>query len=210
MTYIVYFIFLSLIIAGILVIRKEFEKRERDRMLRWRIRENTVEIIDVLKEKIFSRMNRDKLDMELYQSISYVRNMASIQADLSSQRILDHLFMQCDKLKPVYAEMIGNFQQNKREEAMLCFREKVKGDLAADFARLLIQWDELEPKVLIETLVSYQKNSREIRKTIRKRKDELISDLIYLPIVINIVVIFINFIYVAYFIDQRNMLNMMF
>jgi hypothetical protein len=37
-----------------------------------------------------------------------------------------------------------------------------------------------------------------------------ISDLIYLPVVVNKLVIFINFIYVAYFIDQKEMLENVF
>jgi hypothetical protein len=46
------------------------------------------------------------------------------------------------------------------------------------------------------------------RLTEQKKKDEMISDMVYFPVVVNILVIFVNFIYVAYFLDQKEMLQM--
>jgi uncharacterized protein YneF (UPF0154 family) len=45
--------------------------------------------------------------------------------------------------------------------------------------------------------------------TVQKRRDETVSDLIYLPVVINVMLVFINFIYVGYFIDQKEMLTIL-
>jgi hypothetical protein len=47
---------------------------------------------------------------------------------------------------------------------------------------------------------------KEMRLTARKKKDELVSDLIYLPVVANILIVFLNFIFVAYFVEQKDML----
>jgi len=44
------------------------------------------------------------------------------------------------------------------------------------------------------------------RQTRQKKRDEMISDLIYFPVIMNVMLILINFIYVAYFIDQRDAL----
>ena len=60
----------------------------------------------------------------------------------------------------------------------------------------------------METLLSYEKTMKAVRVTEQKKRDEIISDLIYFPVVLNILVIFINFIYIAYFIDQKEMLQM--
>jgi len=90
------------------------------------------------------------------------------------------------------------------------FSAKVGTPISGDFARLLVQWDDIDPRELLETLLSHQKNIKEVRITTQKRRDEMISDLIYLPAVLNVMLIFINFIYVAYFIDQRDLLTMFF
>jgi hypothetical protein len=49
----------------------------------------------------------------------------------------------------------------------------------------------------------------EVSLTLRKKRDETISDLIYLPVVVNLMIVFINFIYVAYFLDQKEMLTLL-
>ena len=58
----------------------------------------------------------------------------------------------------------------------------------------------------METLTSYQKAIEQVRLTKQKKWDEMISDLVYFPVIMNVMLILINFIYVAYFIDQRDAL----
>ena len=43
-----------------------------------------------------------------------------------------------------------------------------------------------------------------------RRQDEIISNLIYIPVVINVILIFIDFLCVSFFIEQREMLNNLF
>jgi hypothetical protein len=59
-------------------------------------------------------------------------------------------------------------------------------------------------------LISYQKNIKEAKKTAQAKQDEIISEMIYFPIVLNVFVIFINFIIVGYFMEQQQMFNMLF
>jgi hypothetical protein len=81
--------------------------------------------------------------------------------------------------------------------------------VSRDFGRLLIQLDEISPRELEETLLSYRKNIREVKATRQKLQDEMMSDLLYLPVVINVLMIFVNFIYVAYFIEQKEMFGLL-
>ena len=82
----------------------------------------------------------------------------------------------------------------------------MQSHVAGDYGRLLLQWEKLSPSLLMETLISYQKAIEQVRQTKRKKWDELISDLVYFPVIMNVMLILINFIYVAYFIDQRDAL----
>jgi hypothetical protein len=100
-------------------------------------------------------------------------------------------------------------RKNQKEDAIQSFIETVGSEFSKDFARLLTQWDEIDPRELTETLLSHQKNIREVRLTVQKRRDEMISDLIYLPVVVNVMLVFLNFIYVAYFLEQKQMLTML-
>lgn len=151
-----------------------------------------------------------KMDREIFESITFLRNLASIEKGRSSSAdsVIEKLSEHNGLLQPIFIRMLNLLRINQPKEAAALFSQKVGTPAGRDFAGLLIQWDRLEPGELLETLLSYEKSMKAVRLTDQKRRDEIISDLIYFPVVVNILVIFINFIYVAYFIDQKEMLQM--
>lgn len=168
-----------------------------------------------LIEKVIRRIKalREKqIDREIFEAIIFLRNMASIEKgrNSSADAVIEKLTENNGLLRPVFIRMLNLLRVNQTKEAAALFYQKTGTPAGRDFAGLLIQWDRLEPAELLETLLSYEKNMKAVRLTDQKRRDEIISDLIYLPVVVNILVIFINFIYVAYFIDQKEMLEMFF
>jgi hypothetical protein len=151
-----------------------------------------------------------KMDREIFESITFLRNLASIEKGRrsSTDYIIEQLSEHNGLLQPIFIKMLNLLRMNRTKEATALFSQKVGTTAGRDFAGLLIQWDRLEPGELLETLLSYEKSMKAVRLTDQKRRDEIISDLIYFPVVVNILVIFINFIYVAYFLDQKEMLQM--
>ena len=151
-----------------------------------------------------------KMDREIFESITFLRNLASIEKgrSCSTDYVIEQLSEHNGLLQPVFIKMLNLLRVNKPKEAAALFSQKVGTTAGRDFAGLLIQWDRLEPGELLETLLSYEKSMKAVRLTDQKRRDEVVSDLIYFPVVVNILVIFINFIYVAYFLDQKEMLQM--
>ena len=160
--------------------------------------------------RTIKKYRQQKMDKEIIDAISFLRNMASIEKgkSCSTDYIVERLSEYNGFLQPVYIKMLSFLRINQSKEAAEYFAKKAGTTSARDFAGLLIRWDRMEPDGLLETLLSYEKSMKAIRITDQKRKDEMISDLIYFPVVVNILVIFINFIYVAYFIDQKEMLQM--
>lgn len=164
-------------------------------------------------EVIFRRIRsyrEKKMDREIFEAITFLRNLASIEKGRTSSTdsIIEKLSEHNGLLQPLFIRMLNLLRVNQTKEAATFFYKKVGTPASRDFAGLLIQWDRLEPGELLETLLSYEKSMKAVRLTDQKRKDEIISDLIYFPVVINILIIFINFIYVAYFLDQREMLQL--
>ncbi len=151
-----------------------------------------------------------KLNREIFESIVFLRNLASIDKgrEYSSDTIIEKLSEHEGLLRPVFIKMLNLLRLNQPMEAAELFSKSVGTQAGRDFSVLLIKWDRLEPGELMETLLSYEKSMKASRITSQKRKDEIVSELIYFPVVINILVIFINFIYIAYFIEQKEMLMM--
>lgn len=151
-----------------------------------------------------------KKERELYEGISFLKNMIVIPDNcrVSADAVIESLFEYSDLLRPVYSKMLNYLRMNRKEEALRFFALESGAGLGRDFGRLLLDFDQVPPDKLLETLISYQKTLKEMNLTNLKKKDEMISDLVYLPVVLNVVLIFINFIYIAYFLDQKEMLQM--
>ncbi len=211
----IYYILCSIAIAGVILLQRERHRMRWLRDRRWRMKLNTVDykkfplvrmVLDAAEER-----KQDKTDMEIYEAISFLRNITILGkgGTLSADAVLEQLILHRGSLSPVYAKTLRLLRQNQKEEAIAYFSDAAGTEISKDFARLLIQWDEIDPKQLLETLLSYQKKIRETRLTSQKLRDETVSDLIYLPVVINVMLVFINFIYVGYFIDQKEMLTIL-
>lgn len=157
------------------------------------------------------KRRQSRTDLEIYEAISFMRNVTIVGegGKLNADTLLEQLILNKGNLAPVYAKTLQMLRQNQKVEAIEYFSIAAGTKISDDFIRLLMQWDDIEPEQLLETLLSHQKSVREARYTVRKRRDELISDLIYLPVVMNVMLVFINFIYIGYYIDQREMLTML-
>ena len=106
--------------------------------------------------------------------------------------------------------MLSHQRLNRKQKALEAFSSYVQVPMARELAGLLLQWDELESKVISEILTSHQKTLRDIRMTQQTRRDETMSDLIYLPAVFNVLIICVNFIYISYYINQQEVFRLLF
>lgn len=165
-----------------------------------------------LKKK-WGQLNKKRkmelIDKEIYDAISFLRNVIAIERgkQVSTDFIIEQLSEREGVLQSTYIRMLSLLRLNKKEEAAQLMSEELQTSNGKEFAGLLLKWDEINPQELTEILLSHQKSIKEFRVTSRKQKDEMISDLIYFPVVMNVVFIFINFIYVGYFISQKEILQ---
>ncbi len=214
-TYLVYLGFLITCFAGGLFLFWESYERALRRTQRWRmqiIKKFPNDYFPSSEVKAFLRKIRQaRIESELYETVAFLRNAIILGngRNQSVDSLIEELSGRRGALAKIFAKVLRLLRQNQRDEALLCFTEEIGNETAADFGRILLDWDEMDPALLQESLFSYQKNIREVRLTARKKKDEVLSDLIYLPVVLNVMLVFLNFIYVGYFIDQKEMLTML-
>ena len=159
------------------------------------------------------RRRLQAVEREIYEGISFLRNLLTLNAgrDIRADQVLEQLSCRQGVLKPVYLRMLGLLRLNRHREAIAVFHQESGGDPAGgEYASLLIKWDEIDPADLAEIMISMQRSFREKKITRQKRQDEVISDLIFLPVMLNVVVLFLNFLVVAFFLQQQEMLSVLF
>lgn len=129
---------------------------------------------------------------------------------MSTQLLLEELSDICPGLKPYYLDMAHSLQVYDKNRAENILYDAIGVSYARDIGSFLAGWEDIPPEDLMSTIDTYRAALREERLTKQKRRDELISDLVYFPVVVNSMAILMNFIYIAYFIQQRDALSILF
>ena len=162
--------------------------------------------------EISARKKVEEMQKELSESLAYVKNLVLLGRDrsISAQLLLTELSEFSEKLSPVYLDMVHSLNLNETDRAKNALYEAMGIEYALDIGRFLAGWDELSQNEIKETCSLFIDTLREERESRLAQRDEIISDLVYIPAVANAMLVLFNFIYVALFIQQRNALEMLF
>ena len=158
-----------------------------------------------------SKRRVERLEQELSESLSYVKNIAVLGRgeNISAELLLSELAGFSKLLKPVFLDMAHDLHTNEKDRASEKLYQVLPKDYARDVGSFLASWEDIAPGDLISTIDVYSDMLRRARVTRLKQRDELISDLIYFPVVINCMAVLLNFIYIAYFIEQQDALMLL-
>ena len=157
---------------------------------------------------LFRAYYEDKLRKEVGEGLSVMRNIIAggSGSTIGSDELLLRLSRSGGMLQNTYCRMLSCIRSGKAEEALELMKawDEEKGE---EYGRIILLWDETGAEALLEIVLSMQRSLREESITRSMKKDEIVSDLIYIPAVFNVMLIFINFIYTGYFIEQQEMLR---
>jgi len=153
---------------------------------------------------------KEDIEHEIYNSISQLKNIIITQEDrpLSSIYILEMIIKFANKSKNIFAKTLSFLQEGNAEGATEYFKNSVDNKSVNDLANMIIKLDYLNPLELREQLTGMQTYIRQERMTQRLKEQELISNIIFIPVIANIIVILMNFIIITIWMDSLyNMLN---
>jgi len=158
------------------------------------------------------RRKAERSDRAIFDSICFVRNLiaANKGGSLSSDKLLEQLAAADSSLSANYKRALARLRMGKKEEMAHAFAAETGTEAAQDFINIILRWDEVNPEKLASTLHSYQSAVKESRTTRIKRTNETYSDILYLPVILNVLLVLINFLFVGYFIEQRELIRQLF
>lgn len=161
--------------------------------------------------RVFENIQSEKVEREIYEALSDIRNMTfSGHANIGIDTVISRLAERDGILRNTYIKMLSLIRTGRADQAETLMQDTVKSEVGKQFAALLMAWEYTSPEKLEEIIISYRRNIQEAYITRRKKRDEVISDLLYFPATMNVFLIFINFIYISYFTSQKEMLSILF
>lgn len=143
------------------------------------------------------------VELELFRILTVLKNLIITckKTPVSAENIISNLVEFAKLTKPKFTEFLSLYRLGKIEQAYNYFKNEIGTKLGEDLASLLIKLDEINPAELIEQLELYQSTIRDRCMTERLKKDKLISDVAFFPVVVSIFLILMNFIAITLFID---------
>lgn len=194
-----FFIAIIGVVVFLLTIPKEYTKKDRKLPFHMFV-------------QFVRNMDRDKKDDEMMECLSVFKNfiVQTREKPLGADYIIEYLASNTIYIKSPLYRMLGKIRMGRKEEAESTFAEEVGSELAKDFAHLLAQLDEMNPVELEEAVISRQKYISEIRNTKNIRRAQLVSDLVYFPVVVTVMMILMNFMLVAYYLEQCDQMAVFF
>ena len=153
-----------------------------------------------------------QLEQELSECLSYIKNMVALGrgGSMSGELLMEELSAMTTGLSSCFQDMAYCLHVNDREGCAAALSERIRKPYAKDIGAFLAGWEDIAPEDLVVSIEIYRSAIREERETALRKEDEMMSDLIYFPVVANAMAVLLNFIYIAYFIQQKDMLTLLF
>ncbi|WP_304944599.1 hypothetical protein [Vallitalea guaymasensis] len=154
--------------------------------------------------KMIKTMQNKKKDTEIYRILIQLKNIAITQQDKPYSA--DYTINQLIKFSKLTRNALINFLMyyniGKEDEAYKKFTKDINTQMGNDIGMILLKLDKLNPTELIEQIDIIKERNREKHITEKHRKQNAISDLIYLPIIIPVFILFLNFIMITVWIPR--------
>jgi len=146
--------------------------------------------------RILDKDLKKKQDMELSSIVIQLQNIAVSQekAPTNLSSMLLRIVGFCNCTKTGFVKMVSLIDQDREDEAKQAFINEVDTILGRDLAHIIIQLDKLNPAKVVEQLNLLEERIRNENLTIKNRKEEFHSNLIYMIPVVLCFVILLNFV----------------
>jgi hypothetical protein len=146
--------------------------------------------------RVLDKDLKKKQDIELSSIVIQLQNIAVSQekAPTNLSSMLLRIVGFCNYTKVGFIKMISLIDQDREEEAKKAFIDEVDTILGRDLAHILIQLDKLNPAKVVEQLNLLEERIRSESLTIKNKKEEFHSNIIFLIPVVLCFVILLNFV----------------
>lgn len=160
--------------------------------------------------KIVDEKRKEKLDQELYSVLVHMKNLSLAGGSIiSSDYLIEAIMKFTYTTKKHFNNLLIYWRIGQYEEAKKYFIMGIDTNLSKGLINILATLDDLDIKEFIEQINLLLENYRNEKQTKRIKKQENISNLIFIPIIITAFLILLNFVVITVWLDTINeLMNM--
>ncbi len=154
-------------------------------------------------------MHKRKIDIDLFYCMTRLKNLCCSQKEnsVSSSYLIEMLVRDSGCTHLAFSKLLFIWRLGRKQEACEMFAEQLNTKMAYEFSKIILKLDELSPKDMVERIEIYQNHIREEKMTQDIRRQEVISYILYMPIMASAFCILLNFLIVVVVMDTMRMLQ---
>ncbi|QUI21262.1 hypothetical protein HZI73_02730 [Vallitalea pronyensis] len=177
-------------------------------VLKWGNKDSPLVMFLKFLQKIYNK----KKDVEIYRILIQLKNIAVTQQEkpYSADYVINQLIKFADTTKNGFIQFLMYYNTGREEEAYEGFLRHIPTKMGSEVAAILLKLDKLQPMEMVEQINMVKERIRENHITQKHKKQNQISDLIYLPIIAPVFILFLNFIMICVWIPQIESINQIF
>lgn len=149
-------------------------------------------------------IHNKKKDKEIYRILIQLKNIAITQEEkpYSADYIINQLVKFAHITKDGFIKFLMYYNMGREDEAYQGFVRFVPTKMGSEVGSILLKLDKLLPIEMVEQINMVKERNRENHITEKHRKQNRVSDIIYLPIIIPVFILFLNFIMITLWIPK--------
>ena len=165
-----------------------------------------------IKNRIKLSYRNDAMQRELINALAFIRNIVILGrgSSMSGEFLMEELAENSEILRPAFQDMGHYLHFWDKEKAAGVLYSYMHTGVSKDLGRFLAGWEDIPPAELLRTLEIYMDSLREENSTKRQKREEILSDLVYFPVVLNAMVVLLDFLYVAFILQQHDLFKQFF
>ena len=168
--------------------------------------------IKTIKNRIRASYRNTAMQRELINALAYIRNIVILGRgnSMSGEYLMEELAENSDLLRPAFQDMGHYLHFWDKEKAGEVLYKYMRTGVSKDLGRFLAGWEDIPSAELLKTLEIYMDGLREENSTKRQKREEVLSDLVYFPVVLNAMIVLLDFLYVAFILQQQDLFKQFF
>ncbi len=154
-------------------------------------------------------LKKKKIDQDIFYAMTRLKNLCYAQGSnaVSGGYLIELLLKDAEVTYYAFSKLLILWRLGNKQEACAFFSSELDTKMAYEFSNILLKLDDMQPTDMVHRLELYQHHIREERMTEELKLQEVISYILYMPIIASAFFIMLNFLVVVVIMDTMIMLQ---
>lgn len=150
-----------------------------------------------------------RIDREHLNAMTQLKNLCIAQEEnrVGGDYLIEQLFKNSDVTKPAYTKLLGYWRMGQTRAGCEAFGQMLDTKISRELANIFEKIDALDHRAVIDQIIIYQSFIREERMTRHEKRQEILSYILYAPVVASAFMIILNFMVIVIWLDTMDMIQ---